>query len=102
MTICKQTLSIPVLMHKANSFWVNFRNRGNKWPDCPETGIQAAPRRPYPGVNAIFADGHVNFCTGPEVFDEQLWNPQGNWVWDEGPGNNRDEFEEILRRLSGF
>jgi prepilin-type N-terminal cleavage/methylation domain-containing protein/prepilin-type processing-associated H-X9-DG protein len=54
------------------------------------------------GINALFADGHVSFCTGDKIFDELLWNPQGNWVWEEGPGNNRPEFEEILRRLSGF
>ncbi len=68
------------------------------WDVVPHRKNAQEPR----GVNALFADGHVNFCTGPEVFDEQLWNPQGNWVWDQGPGNNRVEFEEILRRLSGF
>ena len=61
------------------------------------------------GVNALFADGHVNFCKGPKIFDKQLWNPNGNpndpiedWVWNDGPGDNRPAFDEILRRLSGF
>ncbi|MBE0536443.1 MAG: type II secretion system protein [Phycisphaerae bacterium] len=54
------------------------------------------------GVNALFADGHVNFCSNPAIFDEALWNPQGDWNWERGPGNNRPEFEEILRRLSGY
>ena len=54
------------------------------------------------GINALFADGHVNFCSDPAIFDEALWNPQGAWDWEHGPGNNRAEFDEILRRLSGY
>lgn len=53
------------------------------------------------GLNALFADGHVAFCTKPDIFEERLWNPLGNWVWDQGPGNFRAEFDEIVKRLSG-
>jgi len=51
------------------------------------------------GLNALFGDGHAQFHTDPALFDEDLWNggpTAGPWG---GPGNNKDLFEAILKRL---
>ncbi len=49
------------------------------------------------GVSALFGDGHVNFCTGDDLFDKRVWPrlPDGY----NGPGDDRQAFEEILRRI---
>jgi prepilin-type N-terminal cleavage/methylation domain-containing protein len=54
--------------------------------------------QPY-GVNALFGDSHVNFTNDQSLFNRQLWNggPDAG-PWD-GPGNSRQLFHEILRRL---
>ncbi len=57
------------------------------------------------GVTAWFADGHVSFCKGStddgDIFE---WDPDGPWPHDltsvyNGPGNDRDAFEEIVKRI---
>ncbi len=57
------------------------------------------------GVTAWFADGHVSFCKGSTeqggIFE---WDPDGPWPHNltteyDGPGNDRDAFEEIVKRI---
>lgn len=47
------------------------------------------------GVSALFADGHVNFCIGDDIFDDAIW-PKESGV-SNGPGDRKDVFVEILR-----
>lgn len=49
------------------------------------------------GLGALFGDGHVRFCIGADLFDKNVWPP--TTVWDQGPGDNRQAFDEILRRI---
>jgi len=46
-------------------------------------------------LNALFGDGHVSFCTSQELFDEHLWGKDGST----NPGDDKDKFIEILRRI---
>jgi len=53
------------------------------------------------GLSALFADGHVVFCT-----DSEIWDDTGDWPWrkgsravGDGPGNDINRFEEVLRRI---
>lgn len=51
------------------------------------------------GVNALFGDGHVSFSNHDELFELELWNggpAAGPW---DGPGNSRELFTAIMRRL---
>lgn len=56
------------------------------------------------GLSALYADGHVTFCSDEAIFDDT-----DNWPWNKaatgdegsGPGNYIDRFEEVLRRIQG-
>ena len=69
-----------------------------EWEVIPHRKASRATGDPQ-GITALFADGHVTFCTGEYIFDKDLW-PLEDGVFN-GPGNNRDVFLEILRRLQG-
>jgi prepilin-type N-terminal cleavage/methylation domain-containing protein len=51
------------------------------------------------GISAVFADGHVTFCIGEDIFDENLWPLEGGF--HNGPGDNKDVFLDILRVIQG-
>lgn len=57
------------------------------------------PRAVPLGVTALFADGHVSFSSGDDIFDQDLW-PLANGYYN-GPGNNRGTFHDILRVITG-
>jgi prepilin-type N-terminal cleavage/methylation domain-containing protein len=52
------------------------------------------------GISALFGDGHVSFSNNDDLFELGLWNggPDAG-PWD-GPGNSRELFTAILKRLS--
>jgi prepilin-type N-terminal cleavage/methylation domain-containing protein len=53
------------------------------------------------GLTALYADGHVSFCSDPFIFDDTNgwpWNKNSPVVGD-GPGNDILRFNEILRRI---
>lgn len=63
-----------------------------------------SPGQPNPGsvpqgVTALFADGHVNFCVGSDIFDKELW-PLESGI-SNGPGNRKGAFLDILRVIEG-
>ena len=64
-----------------------------EWEVVPHRRGSSKPQ----GLSALFGDGHVNFCTGDDLFDEQVWPRQSDWY--NGPGDNRQAFDEILRRI---
>ena len=51
------------------------------------------------GVTALFADGHVNFCIGDDIFDDAIWPQEDGWM--NGPGDNKDAFLDILQVIQG-
>lgn len=63
------------------------------WSVVPHRRMASQPL----GLGALFGDGHVRFCVGDDLFDKTVW-PQTT-AWDEGPGDNRQAFDEILRRI---
>jgi prepilin-type N-terminal cleavage/methylation domain-containing protein/prepilin-type processing-associated H-X9-DG protein len=50
------------------------------------------------GVNALFGDWHVGFCSNEEAFDEELWHPGGERSGN-GPGSDAGIFRTILALL---
>lgn len=46
------------------------------------------------GVSALFGDGHVNFCGGTDLFENDIW-PRLDGPYN-GPGDNREAFEALL------
>ena len=47
------------------------------------------------GVSALFGDGHVNFCMGVDLFENDIW-PRLDGVYN-GPGDNTEVFEALLK-----
>jgi len=62
-----------------------------EWEVIPH---RSGEKRPT-GVSALFGDGHANFCSGTDIFDEELWAREEGWY--NGPGNKPQLFEELLR-----
>lgn len=61
-------------------------------------GVDSEPQ----GLTVLFADGHSTFCNDSKIFEDDGGN--GPWNKDlagsgNGPGNNIDWFNEILRRI---
>lgn len=69
-----------------------------EWEVVPHRKASGTTGDPQ-GVTALFGDGHVAFCTDEDIFDKDLW-PMSATYFD-GPGNNKEIFEEILRRIQG-
>lgn len=63
----------------------------HKWDTIAHTTARGRPE----GLNGLFGDGHVSFCTSQELFDEHLWGKDGST----NPGNDKEKFIEILRRI---
>ena len=55
------------------------------------------------GLTALFADGHVAFCTDAALWTEYTWNGanSADGVNANGPGNDLVAFERILKVLEG-
>lgn len=73
-------------------------------PHRKSRGFSANPQ----GLSAGFADGHVAFCTNPDIWEDNAsgwpWNRVGTETRDpmdvgQGPGNYIDRFNEVLRRI---
>jgi hypothetical protein len=64
-----------------------------EWEVVPHRRGSSKPQ----GISALFGDGHVSFCTGDDLFDEQVWPLLPDWY--NGPGDDRQAFDEILRRI---
>jgi prepilin-type N-terminal cleavage/methylation domain-containing protein/prepilin-type processing-associated H-X9-DG protein len=54
-------------------------------------------KNPY-GLNVLWGDGHVNFCTTKAAFDRQLWGPNDQEPAT-SPGNNEKEWRTIVSYL---
>jgi prepilin-type N-terminal cleavage/methylation domain-containing protein/prepilin-type processing-associated H-X9-DG protein len=72
-----------------------------EWEVVPhrKAGINSMPQ----GVTAVFADGHVSFCMGDDIFSDATWNNlnrAGDGFFN-GPGNVTPVFENILRTIDG-
>lgn len=55
------------------------------------------------GLTALYADGHVSFCTDEDLWTDYTWNnlnSADNVPWN-GPGNDIVAFERILKVLQG-
>lgn len=61
-----------------------------EWEVVPHRGGGGQPQ----GVSVLFGDGHVNFCSGTDLFDKNLWKPEEGTY--NGPGNKPDLFLELL------
>ncbi|MFC1764356.1 type II secretion system protein [Planctomycetota bacterium] len=46
------------------------------------------------GVSALFGDGHVNFCTGRDIFDNDIWPRKDEF--HNGPGGDIEVFEALI------
>lgn len=62
-----------------------------EWEVIPH---RAGENRPV-GVSALFGDGHVNFCSGADLFENDIWPRQEGWY--NGPGDNKKAFEDLLK-----
>ena len=74
------------------------------WEAIPHRQSRSVRSVPQ-GVTALFADGHVTFCTGEDIFSDETWNgknkPRPTVPYDEGPVNDIETFEKILKTLQG-
>lgn len=105
-------LSGHVLVRTSFNYWTYGKKRFDEingvkpivvdnlqeWEVIPHRKAAGATGDPQ-GVTALFADGHVAFCSNENIFDKDLW-PREDGVFN-GPGNNLDVFLEVLRRLQG-
>ena len=110
---------IPIAVDHTNprvrtsfNYWVYGKSRLDKisgykaivfdniqeWEVVPHRKGRGVDSRPQ-GLSALYVDGHVNFCNDSEIFDDQYW-PRQDGIGN-GPGNNRDSFERILKLLNG-
>ena len=55
-------------------------------------------KNPY-GVNALWGDGHVTFCTTKAAFDPKLWGGTGPDPTTETPGDNQTKWRTIVSLL---
>ena len=62
-----------------------------EWEVIPHRAGEDRPQ----GVSALFGDGHVNFCSGSDLFENDIWPRQDGWY--NGPGDNKKAFEDLLR-----
>ncbi len=50
------------------------------------------------GLSVLFGDGHVNFCTDPDIFSNDAWHDMNQLLPSgDGPGNYVNIFEDILK-----
>lgn len=72
------------------------------WAVVPHRKNRTAEAAPQ-GVSALFADGHVSFCGGEEIFSSETWNNRNviDDRSDNGPGDHLPTFEKILRAIQG-
>src|SRR5881394_4382813 len=55
-------------------------------------------QNPY-GVNVLWGDGHINFCTTRAAFDTKLWGGTGGNPTTETPGDNATKWRTIVSFL---
>lgn len=67
-----------------------------EWEVIPHRASEEQPT----GVSVLFGDGHVNFASGTDLFENEIWPRKKGWY--NGPGDDREVFEELLNiiRLS--
>ena len=51
------------------------------------------------GVNVLWGDGHINFCTTKAAFDTTLWGGTGGNPTTETPGDNATKWRTIVSYL---
>lgn len=78
--------------------WEVIPHRKNRQAVCDASGVPNVNNIPQ-GVTALFADGHVNFCIGDDIFDDSIWPQQSGWM--NGPGDRKHAFLDILRVIQG-
>ncbi|MFC1764519.1 DUF1559 domain-containing protein [Planctomycetota bacterium] len=61
-----------------------------EWEVIPHRAGEDRPQ----GVSALFGDGHVNFCTGSDLFDNDIWPRKDGWY--NGPGDNTAAFTALV------
>ena len=85
------------------NYWIYDKNKLHELAQYPivvdnlhewEVVPHRAGGRPT-GVSVLFGDGHVNFCTSTDLFENEIW-PRKEGLYN-GPGDNREIFEELLR-----
>jgi prepilin-type N-terminal cleavage/methylation domain-containing protein/prepilin-type processing-associated H-X9-DG protein len=91
--------SQPLVVDNLQEWEVIPHRQGRVSPTLDAANGVPNPRAVPLGVTALFADGHVSFCTGGDIFDRNIW-PLANGYYN-GPGNNRTVFEKILRIIAG-
>jgi len=55
-------------------------------------------RNPF-GINVLWGDGHINFCTTRAAFDTKLWGGTGANPTTETPGDNAPKWRTIVSFL---
>jgi len=55
-------------------------------------------KSPY-GLNVLWGDGHINFCTTRAAFDTKLWGGTGANPTTETPGDNANKWRTIVSFL---
>lgn len=55
-------------------------------------------KNPY-GVNVLWGDGHINFCTIKAAFDRKLWGATGANPTSQTPGDNASSWRTIVSFL---
>jgi len=51
------------------------------------------------GVNVLWGDGHINFCTTRAAFDTKLWGGTGGNATNQTPGDNAPNWRTIISFL---
>jgi prepilin-type N-terminal cleavage/methylation domain-containing protein len=62
------------------------------------TMAHTSNKNPY-GVNTLFGDGHMKFCTTRTAFDPKLWGGTGPNPTSETPGDNETKWRTIVALL---
>lgn len=62
------------------------------------TMAHTSGRTPY-GVNVLWGDGHVKFCTTKAAFDPKLWGGAGGEPSPQTPGDNPNNWRTIVSLL---
>ena len=98
------------------NYWTHGKKRGTElhagkpmvmdnlqhWAVVPHRKSRSAESQPQ-GVSVLFADGHVNFCIGEDIFSDETWDGRNTHdnAFNDGPGDHKATFEKILRVLQG-
>ena len=74
-----------------------------EWEVLPHRKGNATSDTDPKGLSALYVDGHVSFVTDDRLWDDDVWKDKNrdNGQYGDGPGNDKEAFENILRVLDG-